>query len=173
MASSRETARERRKKNLDECRRWSREYMRRTYHQNPEVRAARLAAARKWVEANPEKVKINMRRRKLWRKFGITLEQYDAMLQHQGGVCALCRNPPKKKVLVVDHNHKNGKVRGLLCDACNRALGLIEVRIGSLFPLYFYLVRDGSSVLGNINPRNLPNIRVPEIPEECRTAEIM
>ena len=45
---------------------------------------------------------------------------YDAMLAAQGGVCAICGNPPKTRRLHIDHDHKTGKVRGLLCFQCNR-----------------------------------------------------
>lgn len=66
--------------------------------------------------------------------YGITLEEYEAMLRQQGGVCAICKQPetylhPRWKTpnnLVVDHNHKTGKIRALLCQHCNRALGLLR-----------------------------------------------
>jgi hypothetical protein len=66
-------------------------------------------------------------------KYGITLEQYNIMLENQGGVCAICGDPPtiihageKVSPLSVDHCHKTGKVRGLLCHPCNMALGLFK-----------------------------------------------
>jgi hypothetical protein len=43
-------------------------------------------------------------------------------MHEQGGVCAICGNPPKKRPLHIDHNHRTGRVRGLLCYRCNRAL---------------------------------------------------
>jgi hypothetical protein len=64
--------------------------------------------------------------------YGITLAQYDAMLQRQGGECGICGKRPEDNELhksgrpcplAVDHNHSNGKVRGLLCGGCNRGLG--------------------------------------------------
>lgn len=58
----------------------------------------------------------------LARNFGITDEQYDAMLASQHGRCAICRNTPKKKRLHVDHDHKTGMIRGLLCSWCNHRL---------------------------------------------------
>lgn len=58
------------------------------------------------------------------REYGITLQQYDAMLKAQGGVCAICRRPPGKTRLAVDHDHADGEtIRGLLCWACNWILG--------------------------------------------------
>jgi len=58
--------------------------------------------------------------RELRRRFGITLEDYDRMLEAQHGVCMICGRPPKHKRLAVDHNHKTGEPRSLLCDGCNR-----------------------------------------------------
>lgn len=57
--------------------------------------------------------------RRLRRKYGITLAQYDAILRSQGGVCKLCGRPPRKLALAVDHDHKTHRVRGLLCFTCN------------------------------------------------------
>ena len=64
------------------------------------------------------------RRRKPQRaaQLGVTSADYDRMLAAQGGVCAICGSPPKTRRLHVDHDHATGKVRGLLCHRCNRAL---------------------------------------------------
>ncbi len=56
----------------------------------------------------------------LERTYGITIEQYDELLERQDGLCGICREANK---LVVDHDHQTGAVRGLLCDKCNRSLG--------------------------------------------------
>lgn len=62
--------------------------------------------------------------------YGITIEYYEAMLQAQGGTCAICNEKEpgltpsgKAKLLAVDHDHETGRVRGLLCSRCNQALG--------------------------------------------------
>lgn len=70
----------------------------------------------------------------LKKRFGISLEEYQLMLENQNNLCAICGRPERtvdhrtKKVrsLAVDHNHNTGKVRGLLCTDCNRALGLLQ-----------------------------------------------
>lgn len=65
----------------------------------------------------------------LQRNYGITLEQYDSMLIAQGGHCAICpaTEPGGRfKYFCVDHNHTTSKVRGLLCNNCNRAIGLLK-----------------------------------------------
>ena len=55
-------------------------------------------------------------------QLGVTDAEYDRLLAAQGGGCAICGNPPKTRRLHVDHDHKTGRVRGLLCHRCNRAL---------------------------------------------------
>ena len=57
------------------------------------------------------------------RKYGMTIEQYDAMLETQGGGCSICGRPPRVDIsLHVDHDHSTGRVRGILCFCCNNAL---------------------------------------------------
>lgn len=62
-------------------------------------------------------------------KYGITLDQFRHMELLQDGKCAACKQVPRGKgcaaVLNVDHNHATGRVRGLLCNPCNQALGLL------------------------------------------------
>jgi hypothetical protein len=61
--------------------------------------------------------------RHLLRKvYGITLEDYDARLALQKGVCAICKQPDSQ-ALSVDHDHKTKRIRGLLCGSCNLGLG--------------------------------------------------
>jgi hypothetical protein len=63
---------------------------------------------------------------RLKRDYGITPEQYEEMLVHQNGVCAICGNPDKHgRNLAVDHSHETGKVRGLLCTHCNTGIGVL------------------------------------------------
>ena len=59
--------------------------------------------------------------------YGISLSLYEELLQQQGGLCAICARPPRgKRPLDVDHDHDSGRVRGLLCGNCNRAIGLLD-----------------------------------------------
>jgi Recombination endonuclease VII len=68
----------------------------------------------------------------LKRHYQLSLEEYNSLLEKQGGVCACCKlsetrmNKRIKGLLHVDHCHKTGKVRGLLCTNCNTALGLLK-----------------------------------------------
>lgn len=60
-------------------------------------------------------------------KYGITLTRYNELLEEQGGKCAICRGDCSTgRNLAVDHNHKTGKARGLLCAECNTALAQVE-----------------------------------------------
>lgn len=60
--------------------------------------------------------------RRLRARYGITLEQFEAILEAQGGVCAVCKMGDK--VFCVDHNHKTLKIRGIICLNCNlRVIG--------------------------------------------------
>jgi hypothetical protein len=58
-------------------------------------------------------------------KYGLTVDAYDAMVLAQKGLCAICARPPGDSRLHVDHCHKTGQVRGLLCGRCNTAIGLL------------------------------------------------
>ncbi len=58
--------------------------------------------------------------------YGMTPEQHRAMYVAQNGCCGLCKKPVKYGEIHTDHDHKTGKVRGLLCCRCNTALGLFE-----------------------------------------------
>lgn len=71
--------------------------------------------------ANPGRNREAVTRSQLKRLYGITVEQRDEMLGRQGGVCALCGGTTKR--MHVDHDHETGRVRAILCNACNLGLG--------------------------------------------------
>lgn len=75
------------------------------------------------------------------KKYGITPEQYDAMVVAQHNLCAICGNPPRPKGfrLGVDHCHITKKVRGLLCLPCNHAMGIFKDNIEHLKSAVAYL----------------------------------
>jgi len=87
----------------------------------------RAGKQREYRKTNPEL----FRGYELKKHYGITLEDYTAVLEEQGGVCAICRVPPgavgtgnkSKGNLAVDHCHVTGSFRGLLCTNCNLGLG--------------------------------------------------
>lgn len=109
-----------------------------------------------------EKTKERARAKRLWDNYKLTIEQYDAILKYQGGVCYACHQsePVKGRRLSVDHDHATGQVRGLMCSRCNPILGKLErafVRYGLgkvmglklaqfAFRLSTYLVQPPASI---------------------------
>ena len=77
----------------------------------------------------------------LLRKYGITEAQYNRLLKLQNGHCALCPRVVEKsgKRLSVDHNHKTGEVRDLLCGQCNIAIGMARENENILKKMIKYL----------------------------------
>lgn len=63
------------------------------------------------------------RKQQVARFYGISIEHHDALMAKQGGLCAICLQPPTRTFLDVDHDHRTGQIRGLLCARCNKALG--------------------------------------------------
>ena len=95
------------------------------YRARPEVKK-RVAEYR----AKPENKK-RAADRNLQSKYGITMDEYNQMYNKQKGSCRMCgvHQSQIKKTLCVDHNHETGEVRELLCDKCNKALGLLDESI--------------------------------------------
>lgn len=113
------------------------------------------AKSRAWREANPEKAQVNRKRHyeenkersleysrwySLKKKFGLSKEQYEALLEGQNHVCAIC-GKGCTKALAVDHCHTTGKVRGLLCNNCNRGVGHLKDSVENMTNAITYLNR--------------------------------
>ncbi len=81
----------------------------------------------------------NERKKHLRRKYNMTESEYDWLLKEQNGRCAICYREPKGRRLAVDHNHRTGKIRGLLCGKCNAGLGLFDESIDVLKEAARYL----------------------------------
>jgi Recombination endonuclease VII len=92
-----------------------------------------------WNKNNPSKVKETRRKNKLKQKYGITPEEYDKMFTEQNGVCYLCGSDHQRRPLNVDHCHSTGRIRKLLCDKCNMALGLVNDSKELLLKMIGYL----------------------------------
>lgn len=97
-------------------------------------------------------VRLDTRARSYKRLYGITPEEYNALLKKQKGVCAICEQPPRSLPsrtipgdvtatarLHVDHDHDTGAVRALLCTSCNRGIGLLKHDIALLQAAIEYL----------------------------------
>lgn len=73
--------------------------------------------------------------------YGLEVSDYDRLFQLQGGKCAICRARPKKTRLAVDHDHKTGEVRGLVCKNCNHdLLGGAHDNVDILWAAVHYMV---------------------------------
>ena len=107
--------------------------------------AARLAGrirANRWMAKQPPEYKRDIQLR---HKYGISYKEYLSMLQAQGGVCCICKGAGRITThllspLQVDHNHKTGKVRRLLCQPCNTALGKIREDVEVLDRMRSYIL---------------------------------
>jgi hypothetical protein len=87
--------------------------------------------------------------------YGITSEQFDAMMVAQDGLCAICGGPPNmNKTLFVDHHHTTDVVRGLLCGQCNTGLGYFKDDAARLLAAAEYLKNNHA-----ITPNKLPRKR--------------
>lgn len=106
-------------------------------------------ARNKWKTKNPEKAHLSQRERNLKHKYGVTLEWYNAKLKEQDYCCAICKIKENKVTrgavsdlnFAVDHDHVTGKVRGLLCNQCNRALGMFKDSVELIEKAIKYLER--------------------------------
>jgi hypothetical protein len=110
------------------------ESRRRRYAENPELRKKANARSRAYRRANKAKIaeqrrldrKQNpekMKKKRIQYTYGLSWDEYQAILARQGGVCAMCKTKSKRP-LCVDHCHETGMVRGILCNPCNLTIGL-------------------------------------------------
>jgi|SRR5688572_12296335 len=84
--------------------------------------------------------KNDRREHNLFKKYGLTMDEYNAMNKWQNGGCLLCRKPCRTgRDLAVDHDPKTGTIRGLLCLSCNTALGNLNDDPGLLRRAALYL----------------------------------
>lgn len=123
------------------------------YWRNPEKfreyarkkRAANPEKHKEYTRKSREKYPDAERERHLKRKFNMTAADYDKMHEAQKGLCAICFQPETKSDkgrlyrLAVDHCHRTGKVRGLLCFKCNSAMGSFEKRDVPIINIELYL----------------------------------
>jgi Autographiviridae endonuclease VII len=125
------------------------------YASDSEFRNRKRLEGALWALRNPEKARAKRRRNYTTEKgrkwnhkhaYGLTPEQYAALLSSQGGICAVCK---QQKRLVVDHDHKTGAVRGLLCYRCNTLVGVTENRNALSESIERYLtIRGGGCCSG-------------------------
>jgi Recombination endonuclease VII len=106
---------------------------RKAWYRKNQARVKREAKNR--YASNKEDIKF----RRIFLKYGLTKEGYENLLAEQNGTCAVCKLPNSFKSFAVDHNHITLAVRGLLCDKCNTALGLLDEDIERMASLISYV----------------------------------
>lgn len=112
---------------------------------------------RAWEASNKDKCKNT----RLKKTFGITLDQYNSMLNNQNGVCAICKNPETAlytdnktiKNLAIDHCHKTGNIRGLLCSRCNTGIGHFKENLDYLNNAIDYLSTNRPLIAGKFRKK--------------------
>lgn len=90
----------------------------------PDTQAKAKAEAKRWAQQNPDK-----RKAQRIAMYGLTLDQFNQMLEDQSGACLICGHSDMSKpnfFPLVDHCHKTGRVRGLLCMNCNQGIGKMQ-----------------------------------------------
>lgn len=98
-----------------------------------------------WMAKNPDRAKFLRREATLKNKYAITLEEWDTLYDTQKGMCLMCGiKYPKEdsggnRILKVEHNHKNGRIRGLACGKCNSGLGYFKENSQRLIGAWVYI----------------------------------
>lgn len=104
------------------------------------------ACNRRAYKLDPEKFKKKVKESKLLSKYGLTAQDFNRMYEHQEGRCDICQC--ELVTPCVDHCHTANKVRGLLCQSCNKALGFVKDSPTILKAMLDYLAsRSGTSNL--------------------------
>lgn len=121
----------------------NREKDRNRYWNNPKRKQDTLDRNKKWCLENPRLQRNGF----LKRLYGITIDQWESMSLSQNHSCAICKKletlirKGSLCSLVVDHCHKSGKVRGLLCNKCNRVMGMLNDDVETLRRMIQYLLK--------------------------------
>ena len=99
------------------------------FHRNSNMNRARFCSRTCWKTGTKSKYKDIPEQQRAWHlkaHYGISLAEYQAILVLQGGGCAVCgKKKHSVKALHVDHDHKTGKTRGIVCSSCNRAIAFM------------------------------------------------
>lgn len=99
-----------------------------------------VETTREWRRDNKERSAAQSNRNNKRGRYGLTVEEYSKILDSQNGLCAICENINSSgRSLSVDHSHTTGKIRALLCNNCNVALGLFKEDTGRMVKAIQYL----------------------------------
>jgi hypothetical protein len=129
-------------KRKEQMREYMRGYTRKPYNRDKEKQRE---ACRKWErkvhERDPEANSLRKRRALLKHRYGITLEEFNALLAKQNSRCAICCLSDNV-VWHIDHCHVSGKFRGVLCSQCNKGLGHFKDSLILLLAAVKYLEEE-------------------------------
>lgn len=119
--------------------------------------------AEKFLEAKARELgrdtgKYNKARGKRIRSYGISVDLFNQMLVDQDSKCYICMGDNGSIALCIDHDHKTGKVRGLLCNKCNRALGLFADDTKLMIKAIDYLQNGVIPIQRNYPPLKLVSL---------------
>ncbi len=130
-------------------------------HKDPDLRRAYMAKYRAehrpqirgWVNKSYRKTRGYLQKKKNnWQTNGITdmtIDRYFQMVAEQDGRCAICFQKPLNMELGVDHDHKTGLSRGLLCTKCNTGIGFLGEDIARLMQAIKYIEKYHGGNHGN------------------------
>lgn len=116
-------------------------------------KGCRTAATQEWAQANPSQWERSRRKSYLKQKYGLTPEEADALLEAQGGKCAICgaeEGDSRGFRMHVDHKHGTNLVRGVLCVLCNNGLGNFRDNPDFLMAAAAYLAKSEARLLEQI-----------------------
>lgn len=116
----------------------SRENCKRYYEKNK----VKINTSKKLLYASSPEYRKKINEQRIKSVYDLSPEQYQILVEVQNGVCAVCKIPQKNRKssqLFVDHEHKTGRIRGLLCHKCNVAIGFIKEDITVALNIINYL----------------------------------
>ena len=112
-------------------------------HSPGTCKACSTNKTKKWALEHPDKWDHQRRSSHLRKRFGIDLEEFNRLFAAQGWRCAICKTqtPDRHRRFHIDHDHKSGAIRGILCGRCNRAIGQFGDDPGLCLKAARYLLR--------------------------------
>lgn len=123
---------------------YQKRYQNLTTTQKLAIQKRHAAYQRKWYEKNRRHVLDQQ----CSQKYGLSVSDYRELCDHAKNVCQICGQPEtityrkRKRALVIDHNHKTGKIRGILCNKCNTLLGYANDSVNRLKVAIKYLNKE-------------------------------
>lgn len=123
------------------------EYQKQWRENNPDkikkYKAKQKAYDARWKAKHPERYRRKNKSKNLKAKYGISIEEYEALLEEQSSICPICNRPldDENEQIDVDHCHDSGKVRNIVHNKCNRLLACCEDSIERLESAIKYLRR--------------------------------